>query len=296
MRKQRADFYLDTNHMPFETPSSNPEDPFEALVFHWFSEFRLYVIALADLPHESSDSVSVHEQLSDLERRICVVINEKDHKRVSLIERANHLAERVVNLRRDTAESFRCQNSCSVDTLRTVYKERNPTKRHRDNKPSNVTSKAIHILRQSLALPADCRHHLDLRRMNVSDANAKRLLLSVGQSGLFEKFRSLDLSQNNLSSTHVLIELLSLFPDVNFVDLRGNRFAETCDVIDLVEYISNRPGFVGVDLRGNLINISILSVSLWFHMKRLSTDNISFLNALGKIVITNNKTCQDILP
>ena len=296
MRKERADFYLDTNHMPFEAASSTPEDPVAALVYHWFAEFRLYVIALADCSHESSDAGSVHEQLSDLERRICVVINEKDHKRVSLIGKANQLAKRFANLRRDTAESLRFENSCSEDTLRTVYKERTPTKRHRGNKPSNVTSKAIHKLRQSLALPVDFRHHLDLRRMNVSDTNVKRLMLSVGQSGQFEKFRSLDLSQNNLSSTHVLIELLSLFPDVNFVDLRGNRFAETCDVIDLVEYISNRPGFVGVDLRGNLINISILSVSLWFHMKRLSTDNSSFLSALGKIVITNNKTCQDILP
>ena len=299
MRKERGHFHLDASPIVCESSKDYGEDPVVDLVNSWIVEFQCCVCALADGSSNPDYVREVNERLSHLERRICIVINEKDNKRVCLISKAHTLVKSLSNMRSRSATSSPCDLGCSVDTLETLYKERTFKSRGRFYQRASLDPRALRAIEAARLLsPEQSSHHLVLRRMKISDLNANELLLGSESVEGFQQVESVDLSQNRLSSTSVLFELLQVFSNTQFLDLRGNRFAEASDVLNLAKYVSERPNFIGVDIRGNLINISILSTTIWFHLKRLPANETAttFLQALGKIAITNNKTCKDILP
>ena len=298
MRKDRGEFISNTNLCSRDASGEVGDDPMLDLVAGWFREFRVCVASLMDAEGDLDAVNKVHGRLSDLERRICVVIDERDRNRICLEGKAHWFVKRLRLLRSQCASPSQSDLGCSVNTLERLYKERTVKKRDGVDQQVCLDPRSLRAIESIRVLPQENRpHHVTLRRMKISDTNACQLWSRATGPIEIKQVQSVDLSQNQLSSSMVLLNLVRMFPDLQFLDIRGNRFAETSDVIDIAKYVSDRPNFTGIDIRGNLINIPILSACLWFHVNRSPPDSTeSFLRALGKIAITNNKTCKDLIP
>lgn len=271
------------------------DDPVVELISIWISEFLKCTEILEERSDDHAVIQGIFDRLRELEKKICVVLKVTDPGRVGLVAKAVCFAKRAKA--HSSAQMIANQDPrvSSVGGLETLYTEHTRKIRSSSHRPEKSHTRAIYIINRSFRSGNPIPKHISLSRFNMSDVNLTRLWQGLEMSVGINNVVSLDLSLNQLSSALSLIGILRGFPHLESLDLRRNRFSDPIDIISLATYISTKPNFKEIDLRENLITLSILSISLWFHIDRYVIDTDTFTEALGKIRVTTNKTCRDIL-
>ena len=273
------------------------DDPVAELISIWVAEFLECTHILEDRHKDETVIANTHVRLRELERKICVVLNVDNPRRVGVVAKAIGYARRAGSISSNKMIANVNIRICSADALETVYMKNTRKKRSSSHRAEKPSTRALRILCENFTCTGTAKKsHISLSGLNMSDVDVSELSQGLDFSVCTKRVSTLDLSLNHINSALVLVGLLRLFPDVTTLDLRRNRVSDPVDIISLVTCVLARPDFKVLDLRENLVNLSVLSIALWFHIERFVIEPEIFIDALGKVRITTNKTCRDILP